>query len=174
MAEWKEYEHEDECGSIKEFGFFDHDGLANSGTLVEVKNKDGEIKQFLIGGINEKGGDCDNSCGIDFEDEVLRYKVVHEKEENDEGWTACKKNFNFGNFVDSELNIPGILIEVFQFDTVFNMTLWESVKLKDKAKVIKHYLIGDVNETGGSDDHCMGVDNGDKVLRYKVVWKKEK
>jgi len=171
MSKWIKYKKSQKKNYENSFVQFDDDGLAVSGILVEVKTTEGDTKQFLIGEVNKYGGECNNCQDIDYDDEVIKYKKVYEEEENDEEWTICKKNYNFGNFVDSNLNIPGTLIEVFQFDTVFNYTTWENVKKKNK--VTKQYLIGDVNETGGSDNHCMRIDNGDKVLKYKIVWKKD-
>jgi len=156
------------------FASLSYDDLCIPGYLIEVKQvgkgsfvskhvkRDRwktDPQQFLIGDINSEGGSCDNFQDIDYGDEVIRYQMVYDKEkETDEGWIVCKKSFNFGNFVDSNLNIAGTMIEV----------------LKLKEKITKQYLIGDVDENGGRDNHCREVEDGDKILRYKVVWKKKR
>jgi hypothetical protein len=59
-----------------------HDELANSGTLVEIKDAfSGKISTQLIGDVNEQGGVCDCCANICDSDIVLRYAVVFNKEQ---------------------------------------------------------------------------------------------
>lgn len=45
------------------------------------------------------------------------------------------------------------------------------VKLASKEK--REYLIGDINVLGGVCDDCMEFDKNSKVLKYKVLFKKD-
>lgn len=58
-------------------GCFTGRGLAQPGTLIEMA--DGS--RFLIGDINQKGGDCDDCLAFLYDEIVARYKVVVKPED---------------------------------------------------------------------------------------------
>ena len=53
-------------------------GLNNPGTLIEIANNSGRIKQYLIGHINPLAGICDDCCEFSQGDKIIvkRYKII--------------------------------------------------------------------------------------------------
>lgn len=69
---------------IREEGYINNfcgQKLNKPGTLVEIKDKQGKIKQYLIGDINKSGEVCNDCMPFEDDDIVVRYKVVYHHEQ---------------------------------------------------------------------------------------------
>jgi hypothetical protein len=64
---------------LEKFPSFCGKGLNKSGILIEVKIKN-EVKEFLIGDINEAKGVCDDCVEFGNDTIVLRYKIIWNKQ----------------------------------------------------------------------------------------------